>query len=266
LQLGDVGWKRVDYAWVAVGALGLLIQAVQLTDELHKAIYEESHKFRELALYNLNQAVADLSGPSVCKPSEMATANGSVPAIESDLAKVCAIFSEIRPKSARFNSISPKLIKFIQDKKIDDFAYVDSSVSLKINKLKSKIALYNELDAAAGKAAENTHTGVWSVIFRNIGSVLLVIAFALRLAKVTGEVRLKTHPGPGKETNGSSQKITVDLQSLATVDGLKVLEKKIHKDNVSLGRRLDFLNFLLVMVGVGVFLLVLQLGFGLFRS
>jgi hypothetical protein len=192
LKLGRIAWKRVDYVWLgfsAIGLVGAASQARQFVASNLVRVYDE----RSMAAYSIARFVLDDDAKDngyVCRtfvrsqysppPEEMGRAQR-----ENDAA--CHWFKSVAallPKDSRN-------LGLLSDQLLPAQPQVDRrDLKETFDEFRKTVGEYNEAvrmrsdneNAAARSDLENTLI----IIF----PLLLAIALALRITKVTGEIKL----------------------------------------------------------------------------
>lgn len=188
----DIYWKKVDYAWIAIGSLGLIVQLVEVPVDLKVAELQLQESIEANTRQSLNMAAARLSDTAICLPSA-GYVNASVTvALAEELKKACNEFRVIRPGNPTSIVLDNKVVHYMVNNRVADVAYKNPIVGERIEGLKRSWLNYKEqVDVVQ---AAYTEARVYKEVFTFLryGSlVLLGFAIALRLAKVTAEIKLK---------------------------------------------------------------------------
>ncbi|KTB75267.1 MULTISPECIES: hypothetical protein [Pseudomonas] len=194
MRIGEIGWKRVDYIWIIIGSLALLIHILQTEANIKIAERDMEESFGRLAIQSLNIAATNLSDPDICVPSTAPARKNLAKEDIAELDAACEVFTKIRPLSRTGTEPDVKLIIYLT-KHTTAPNYSNHTLSERVKSLYHSWANYlQQLDLIS-------QTGGQVLTYENtistseyIASFLLACAIALRLAKVTGEIRLKTHP------------------------------------------------------------------------
>jgi len=189
LKLGKIAWKRVDYIWLAVAALGLLSASSEARRLLATNLLENQKAFTATNYDFLRQQVQFGTGPAICRqfvrtqysPDDLEEAQK-----EYDLA--CEFYK----------SLSASIPANVSEK----FQPVEIPSNLKKPSVKDKILLedFNRLDRLFGEynqsrrdleelIASQSRSNL-EVAAAILGPLLLAFALALRITKVTGELKL----------------------------------------------------------------------------
>ncbi|WP_140218588.1 hypothetical protein [Pseudomonas oryzihabitans] len=190
--LGDIGWKRVDYIWIIAGSLGVVTQIIQIQAQIVSTELSTQRTLDNLASMNLNRAAFELSDSSVCLTRTEEKKSNFRNLEKKELMRACKKFKEFAPNSP--NQIELKIAMILNKKEIEDSAenYKTPLIKTKIESFKKAFAAYekqlNETSKINNKAIEYNRV-IQKLIITT--PIILAIAIALRLAKVTGEIRLK---------------------------------------------------------------------------
>jgi len=193
--IGNVGWKRVDYIWLGVAVIGLVGQSAQVRQHWYATEYEISHYKVESALKELKQRANFSIGPAICRTfvkTEYSPKNFEQ--IQAEYNFACAEFGrltrEIRSAGESRDVGFLDLLDTSQTRnKLTDSILTDTLTNLEsahsefINTLKER---------ADAKYKTKTTSGEFVLII--FSPFLFMFALALRIAKVTGEIRLSTNP------------------------------------------------------------------------
>lgn len=192
--LSKVGWKRVDYIWLAVAALGIMGQAGNVRMKLFTAVMESARASSQYALLDLKQQANFAVGPSVCR-TFVRTENPppNFDEIQREYSFACRELTKMTT-DIRSAEVGRK-VGFLMDlhpliMKTTDKVLLTTLQNLENSHTKFKESLKEE------KNAENkTHMTDLEYVLLFLSPYLLVIAVALRITKVTGEIRLEPPPG-----------------------------------------------------------------------
>jgi hypothetical protein len=186
LRVGRRGWKYLDYVWLGFGVLGLIGSAAEARRAVASAQigFANDHK---ASSYDLLRAEAGfVSGGAVCRRFERDEWSPSnLPEIQAEYDRVCEYGKQLK---ARLPAEPPQQLDvtpFRNRPKVGDgmlsqiYAELDSAV-LRYQGVETRVA--EVLTAAERSEADVT----WSIL----SPLLLAVALALRITKVTGELKL----------------------------------------------------------------------------
>lgn len=187
--LSKKAWKRVDYVWLAVGALGL-VSAVQGPRELIIGNFLPSAENRlDSALLTLQSSVRFGHSELYCRkfgPIENTARRAELERIQSEYKATCEWFIEISSlfpkKVADLNGpISLDSLPKPPETNEEMLRTTIEQVAKEISRLNDEISILNRLKDESKRTLPED-------IMKAFGPLLLALALALRITKVTGEV------------------------------------------------------------------------------
>ncbi|MBB6153367.1 hypothetical protein HDC30_000561 [Pseudomonas sp. JAI115] len=191
-RLDDIGWKKADYWWITIGAFGFVIQSIQAGTAINQSTINMEESIGRLTSQNLNMAAARLSDPPICLPP---SANNHVTALSKELASACEEFRKIRPDEPTKTQIDLKIVRYFTDENKGIIRFNNPLIKERFDDLIQDHAKYViQSDSIEKARSDFRHFEKIFDIIKYAASILLGAAIALRLAKVTGEIRLKTDP------------------------------------------------------------------------
>ncbi|MGR3890480.1 hypothetical protein [Pseudomonas sp. 1152_12] len=191
-RYGEIYWKKVDYFWIAIGSLGLLVQLVQTPVDLKVGDLNMQESIKKSTSQNVNVAAARLSDSSICLPPSGYINASVTAALAEELKKACDEFQRIRPANPTSIELDNKVNIYMVYKRLPEAAYKSPVVTERIVALQQAWATYRQQDARVGTAYAEAEAYKSVVVFMKFISLgLLGFAVALRMAKVTAEIKLK---------------------------------------------------------------------------
>jgi hypothetical protein len=186
LKLNKVAWKRVDYIWLSVAAIGLYGTAA----EVRRLTAEESlpmrKEIREAAYDRVIDSVRLSTGGAVCRKfvrTDLSPPNFDEIVREFDSACkfTTTLAGAIPPKAPeKLDTTIFKRRPVVTDEGLkEQFGWIDSSLSD-----------YFLADAAYRETERAKRRSDIDLAYSVGAPLLLIIALALRITKVTGEIRL----------------------------------------------------------------------------
>lgn len=189
-RLDDIGWKKADYWWIIIGAFGFVIQSIQSGTAINQSTINMEESIGRLTSQNLNMAAARLSDPPICIPP---SANTHATAVSKELASACEEYRKIRPDEPTKTQVDLKIARYFTDERKGIIRYNNPLIKERFDNLIQEHARHVIQSDSIEKARSNfRHFEKIFDIIKYVASILLGAAIALRLAKVTGEIRLKT--------------------------------------------------------------------------
>lgn len=190
LKIGKIGWKRIDYIWLAAAALGLLGTTAEVRKFNATNLIESRKISTESAYKSFRSQIEFGTGPAVCGPfirTEYSPKNFDELQNEYSLAceynkRILTLIPENISKDYQPIELPAIVIRpQLNDKLItSDFSRVDKY-------LKDYNESQKELQLLLG-SQKRTNAEETAVVF---GPFLLAFALALRVVKVRGEILLE---------------------------------------------------------------------------
>ncbi|PMW99555.1 hypothetical protein C1X59_17190 [Pseudomonas sp. FW215-R2] len=253
-RLNDIGWKRVDYAWIIAGSMGLIFQFIQvgLDSKLSNLRVEET--FGQLSAQSLNIAADELSDARICLPISVKKDDVLERESAQQLASACDLFQKIRPVNRVDTKVDRNVFMNYDSVFPEAERFSDPLIVEQVKRFKRAYADYEEQAQALHKTQYAAYVYErYLKLLQLMATPLLVVAVALRLAKVKGEIRLKTHPMENKPDNSiSPQALANAVKGLATsaqVDDLVVRLNKLESSN---RLKLNIIFIMMFVLGAGI--------------
>ena len=205
LKLDDKNWKRIDYIWLGVGAIGVIASSAQA----ERFLASRNLEAHELYLVNAYADVRDrlfwgVNGGAICRSfnrTEYSPANFDD--IVREYATLCSSYKEQLAKLPELPAIPPK--------SLEDLGFVMPSarkdkdiVFNVVDTLRFAVQHYNEIKSQYAELSSKATEGDADVLFKIMGPLLIAIALALRITKVTGELanaQRRNNWGQGRKTD-----------------------------------------------------------------
>ena len=182
----DIFWKRVDYVWLGAAALGILSASAQLNHTVAQSYIENSEAARTVSMYGLLRHFLD--GPFwVCLPRNRTEFSPpDFDAIIKEQQELCQQGIE--------------LARRLPSKLPDDYPSLESMGYTRIGEnakyepdfgkmIETGAQMYrDQRDRYKGFVAASKPSS-WEVIVNTFGPLLLAFALALRITKVSGEIK-----------------------------------------------------------------------------
>jgi hypothetical protein len=262
-RFGDIHWKRVDYVWIIAGSTGLVFQFIQigLDSKLSNLKLEEG--FGALSSQSLNIAAEALSDDSICVPTSVTGKDDTSKNSAIELADACLLFQTIRPVAPRSTAVDMKI--FINFDSVFPTAekITNPLVVERVKRFKQEYADYEQQANSINNMKYSVRTyQQYLKFFQAITTVLLVLAVALRLAKVKGEIRLKTHPIEKKsDISVSPEMLKNAVHGMATSVQLYELTDRLKSLEKSNRLKLNIIFFMMFLLGAGLISLLVSFDF-----
>lgn len=185
LRLGRKAWKRVDYMWLAVSAVGLLGTATDVRRMMASSQMGYANGYKASAYGLLLDEVGTLGSIAVCRPftrSEWSPSN--LDEIQREYDSVCDFGRQLR---SGLPSEPPE--------KLDTAPFVkrpsvtDRMLKQIYSELDSEVGRYESVETAIAKTTAAAGRSSGELTLSILSPLLLAIALALRITKVTGELK-----------------------------------------------------------------------------
>lgn len=211
-RYGEIFWKKVDYWWIAIGSLGLIVQLAQTPLDSKVADQKMHESIKTVLDQNVNMAAARLSDSSVCLPSAGAP-NTSPAASAGELARACDEFTHIRPEKRTGLVLDNSVVIYLTKNTPSELTYKNPVVTERIAGL-NQAWENNKAQADKVRKAYAKVEAYKKVVeyLKWLSLALLAFAIGLRLAKVTAEIKLKNDSTKKK---GAGDAVTVASSSPA---------------------------------------------------
>jgi len=184
--LSKKGWKYVDYVWLSLGTIGLISgvgasRQIIATNEISDASWRI-----ERAASDVENSIVFGHGPAICRTfvrTEYSPAN--LDDIQAEYDAMCKWFQNAEKILPTTTFSSRKTIH------LGDFQALPMGADqYAVQKFRDAIEDYNQAVSRLEALTELTKKSNIEVAITHIGPFLLAIALALRITKVTGELRL----------------------------------------------------------------------------
>ena len=189
-KLKNRTWKRVDYIWLAVGALGLIgaVEGPRRSITTNLAALAESRLTGALSM--LNSTAQFGSSAATCRKFIKTDASQPEPEfskIQAEYDQVCAWFRQAQPRipadsHAISGAIPISAIGLPPE-------ITDPGLKWQIDRLRADLLSVNQSIATLGTLQATQNRSLMEELVHFLGPMLLAIAIALRITKVTGELK-----------------------------------------------------------------------------
>lgn len=197
--LGKVGWKRIDYIWLAIAALGVIGQAGNVRMKLFSQVKETARARSQNALLDLKQQANFAVGPSVCR-TFIKTENTS-PNSDEVQREYNVACSELTRLTADIRTAGiDRKVGFLVDLDPLNKKTTDKQLLATIQDLEKSHSRFTESITEVNNIEDKTHMTDTEFVLLFLSPYLLVMAIALRITKVTGEIRIEKESPPRTQT------------------------------------------------------------------
>ncbi|WP_205756844.1 hypothetical protein [Solilutibacter silvestris] len=192
--LNELNWKKVDYLWISLSLISIIGLSATIRTDWYSTTLIIDRYARQSRLEDLKHALADATGAAICRATlrtEYSPSN--IDQIVAEYQSACEVFKKLSSIDTLNNkdeargfvellpeSLQPLRRKFNQPEIIEEFDSIENAHN---GFLKS----IQEENKTRNLASKSDFEKIMSIF----AAPLLVIALALRLTKVTGEISLK---------------------------------------------------------------------------
>jgi hypothetical protein len=184
--LNSVQWKKVDYWWLSLSAIGL----VGLLAENRMAFGKRDLYQCDSRIYIFSRAIqSDLNSQWICMKFQKTEYNlDYFDKTQKEFEIVCQWANDVFPTidSLLNSKISIKSNQLAIPKDIDDNQLKDYLVSIHNN-----VEEYNSYISNRQIIEDNTHSKEWEDFIRILAPLTLIIGLAIRFTKTIGEINLQ---------------------------------------------------------------------------
>jgi hypothetical protein len=184
--LGRFGWKVADYVWLGAAAIGLLTATTDVRQIFAPTAVEWSEWRRNRAYEELRHEVEFLSGSAVCRTfirTEFSPAN--LTEMQAEFDRVCERFGEML---STLPQIPPESLN---ENELRDRPPVEDTILLDLyGDLDAAIVRFSEAKRVLAESRESVRRTGLEISLVATAPILLALALALRVTKVSGELRL----------------------------------------------------------------------------
>jgi len=188
--LSRVGWKVVDYVWLLFGLLGAFSGVQAVRQEIAAGLLPEAEDVVRSDATAIIDRIATGASPAVCRtldPLEPAPPDEESARRQREFDEVCEWFrSAKRRVDGGLPAERPLTLDALGAGPVPpatEFSIVAS--------LEEAVARYNRAHATAERLSQQADQTDAEATLTAIGPFLIAVALALRITKVTGELRLE---------------------------------------------------------------------------
>lgn len=191
LNLSKAAWKKVDYVWLGVGALGLVgavevprnIVSDNLLSRAENRMISTLQQLHSAAEFGTSSAICGTFTRSSTSPPEPMFSNS-----QREYDATCSWFKQVLPMlPTKREELSVPLTM----NRFPTVPTVSGQVlTWSIQQFHRAVLIVNEDLATILKLHENKKHSLFEEMLRLLGPLLLALAISLRITKVTGELKL----------------------------------------------------------------------------
>jgi hypothetical protein len=188
--LGRVGWKVVDYVWLLFGLLGAFSGVQAVRQEIAAGLLPEAEEAERADAAAILERITLGASPAVCRtlePFEKAPADEETARRQREFDQVCEWFRSAKRRVERGlpaeRPLTPESLGGGPVPPAPEFSIVAS--------LEEAVARYNRAQATVERLSREADQSDFEATMTALAPFLIAIALALRITKVTGELRLE---------------------------------------------------------------------------
>ena len=182
----DIFWKRVDYVWLSAAAIGLLATSAQLNRTMAETYIRNGEADRTVAMYGLLRHFLD-GQFWVCAPRHRTEFS---PAEFDDIVReqqdLCKKAKDLSAKLPRVLPADYPTLESLGYERIGDSAKYEPDFG---KMLEGYAAMYRLQQKRYADLMAATKKSDWEFLANLIGPLLIAFALALRITKVSGEIK-----------------------------------------------------------------------------
>lgn len=205
--IGEIGWKYVDYLWLGFAAIGLVGQAAQVRQQWYMSAHEMANYRVEGALMSLKQRAEFSVGPAICR-TFVRTENSPKTFYQSQ--------AEYNLACSEFTRITKEVLSAGDNRDVGFLDILDTSktrtnltdpiILETLSNLEGAHRTFIDALKERSNARYKTKPTTGEFVLIVFSPFLFMFALALRIAKVSGEIRLKRRPiNPSGAAQGTLQ-------------------------------------------------------------
>ncbi len=192
-SLSKAAWKKVDYVWLGVGALGI-VGAVEIPrNVVSDNLLSLAESRMASALRQLHSAAQFGTSDAVCRtfvrspvsPSELELSNS-----QKEYDAACSWFKQVLPM------LPMKLEELAEPLAMNRLPTVptvsDQALTWSFLQFRREVLIVNQHLATILQLRDNKKRSLLEEVLRLLGPILLAVAIALRITKVTGELKYES--------------------------------------------------------------------------
>jgi len=267
-RLTEISWKRVDYWWLGAAAFGLILQAQQIRIEWFSSIYTLKTFNTDQSLRELKSTALGMTDDKICLVKGFVS---PVTTVAAELANACTEFESFKPRDARSTSVY-EFGMFRAIDKLSDYKsrYTEPTIIKKLDDIEKKYKTWEHDTEHANKVYKKTELTEHEKIYKMLSPLFFVLALALRLSKVFGENRLKTHPPEKTKTPEfllTPKEFATKAELSAMQETLKIKMAEVEKQNIESADKIRSAQLLITLalilsLSVVVYALAIKAPFG----
>lgn len=181
-------WQIVDYLWLGLAVLGLFAGTAQVRKIVAQNQISLENTYMVSTYERLKDQISFLTSSAVCRKfnrTEYSPKNFDAIQIEYD--NVCSFGGQLNSRTPADPPEDLKVLKLDEHPTVTDGLLTDM-----LSSVKEKAKIYIEARRVYDQTVDAQNSTYLEIVLTFSAPLLLAIALALRITKVTGELRMKT--------------------------------------------------------------------------
>ncbi len=189
IPLSKVAWKKVDYVWLSLAMLGIIGGVGAARQQIAINFISLAESRITFAEEQIKERLEFGRGPAICRTfvrSEFSPPPEEFNRIQREYDEQCNWFRTVSEKLQDTTFVKREILR------LEDFGILPSGGDeWATSNLKDAAQWYNNALKAYKELSKARHRSNLEFTLTVVGPFLLAIALALRITKVTGEIRLE---------------------------------------------------------------------------
>lgn len=181
LKLKNIAWKYTDYFWVGVSAIGFIGTLAEVRDEMHQIQRGMAFDLKLLKL-----ATEYGKGPAVCR---YFAPQAEIEKIQKEADATCAWFKVVAPLLPQTPEAVKQMIAMDKLPAMPPIPIYDNFSKLAFKEFNKSVLAINQQVAQIDELPTLEKSGTSDDPLKFFWPAITLIAFALRITKVTGEIK-----------------------------------------------------------------------------
>ncbi len=189
MKVDDVGWKKIDYIWLSATGLGLLAASAQADTFLSRVYLENSITPSTKQQYQmLRFGITEVASKGVfaCRTFTRSVAS------PDDFDKTVEEYRKLCEQVKVLNNTLPSKVSSpfpsLQELGYKQLEGDRNYVAWELEQLESYAQNYHDAQSRWSEFYDSSQKSGWETFFTILGPLLLSLALALRITKVSGEL------------------------------------------------------------------------------
>ena len=188
-KLNKIAWKYTDYIWLGVGAIGLIGTSAGVRDVV---VVNQMHQIQRGMTFDLKllkSAIEYGKGPAICR---YFAPRAEIEKIQKEADATCAWFKAVAPLLPQTPEAVKQPIAMDKLPAMPPIPIYDNFSKLAFKEFSKSVLEINQQVAQIDDLRTLVKPGASDDPLKVFGPVIMLIALALRITKVTGEIKKET--------------------------------------------------------------------------